>query len=194
MNETSVLGEVTDSVKSNATMLLVLGIVTSILGVLAIMYSWFSGAVVATMIAIILIAAGIARTIFAFKAGSFGKGLLAFALGALTIVVGIWMMTRPLLTLLSLTLLLMIYFLIDGIMEIVAAFKAKPMEGWGWMLFGGIVSVILGIIIWRNLPQAALWLVGVLVGIKLIFAGAAMTAIGMTGRRAMKKVQKAVTA
>ena len=194
MNETSVLGEVTDSVKSNATMLLVLGIVTSILGVLAMMYSWFSGTVVATMIAIILIAAGIARTIFAFKAGSFGKGLLAFALGALTIVVGIWMMTRPLLTLLSLTLLLMIYFLIDGIMEIVAAFKAKPMEGWGWMLFGGIVSVILGIIIWRNLPQAALWLVGVLVGIKLIFAGAAMTAIGMTGRRAMKKVQKAVAA
>jgi len=54
--------------------------------------------------------------------------------------------------------------------------------------------LILGIIIWRNLPQAALWLVGVLVGIKLIFAGAAMTAIGMTGRRAMKKVQKAVTA
>jgi uncharacterized membrane protein HdeD (DUF308 family) len=194
MNDTSVLGEVTDSVKSNATMLLVLGIVTSILGVLAMMYSWFSGTVVATMIAIILIAAGIARTIFAFKAGSFGKGLLAFALGALTIVVGIWMMTRPLLTLLSLTLLLMIYFLIDGIMEIVAAFKAKPMEGWGWMLFGGVVSVILGIIIWRNLPQAALWLVGVLVGIKLIFAGAAMTAIGMTGRRAMKKVQKAVTA
>ena len=194
MNETSVLGEVTDSVKSNSTMLLVLGIVTSVLGVLAIMYSWFSGTVVATMIAIILIAAGIARTIFAFKAGSFGKGLLAFALGALTIVVGIWMMTRPLLTLLSLTLLLMIYFLVDGIMEIVAAFKAKPMEGWGWMLFGGIVSVILGIIIWRNLPQAALWLVGVLVGIKLIFAGAAMTAIGMTGRRAMKKVQKAVTA
>jgi uncharacterized membrane protein HdeD (DUF308 family) len=194
MNDTSVLGEVTDSVKSNATMLLVLGIVTSVLGVLAIMYSWFSGAVVATMIAIILIAAGIARTIFAFKAGSFGKGLLAFALGALTIVVGIWMMTRPLLTLLSLTLLLMIYFLVDGIMEIVAAFKAKPMEGWGWVLFGGIVSVVLGIIIWRNLPQAALWLVGVLVGIKLIFAGAAMTAIGMTGRRAMKKVQKAVAA
>lgn len=194
MNETSVLGEVTDSVKSNATMLMVLGIATSVLGVLAMTSPWYAGGVVATMIAIFLIAAGIARTIFAFKAGSFGKGLLAFVLGALTIVVGIWMMTRPLLTLLSLTLLLMVYFLVDGITEIVAAMKAKPMEGWGWMLFGGIVSVILGIIVWRNLPQAALWLVGVLVGIKLIFAGAAMTAIGMTGRRAMKKVQKAATA
>ena len=94
MNETSVLGEVTDSVKSNATMLLVLGIVTSIMGVLAMMSPWYAGGVVATMIAIFLIAAGIARTIFAFKAGSFGKGLLAFVLGALTIVVGIWIKRR----------------------------------------------------------------------------------------------------
>jgi uncharacterized membrane protein HdeD (DUF308 family) len=194
MNESSVLGEITDSLKSNATMLMILGIVTSILGVFALMSPMFSGGVVATMIAIFLIAAGVARLIFSFQAGSFGKGLLAFALGALTIVAGIWMMTRPLLTMLSLSLLLMIYFLVDGIMEIFAAFKAKPLEGWSWMLFGGVVSVILGIIVWRNLPEAALWLVGVLVGIKLIFAGAAMTAIGMTGRRAMKKVQKAVTA
>ena len=191
MNESSVLGEITDSLKSNATMLLILGIVTSILGVFALFSPMLSGSVVATLIAVVLIAAGIARLIFSFQAGSFGKGILAFALGALTIIAGIWMMTRPLLTLLSLTLLLMIYFLVDGIMEIFAAFKAKPLEGWGWMLFGGIVSVILGIIVWRNLPEASLWLIGVLVGIKLIFAGAAMTAFGMTGRRAMKKVQKA---
>ena len=122
------------------------------------------------------------RTIFAFKCQSWGKGILVFALGLLTLLVGLYMVVRPGLALATLTLVLAIYFFVDGIVEIIEAFDLKPLKGWGWMLFGGIVSVVLGIMIWRGWPDRSLLFVGILVGIKLIFAGWAMVGIGAAGR------------
>jgi uncharacterized membrane protein HdeD (DUF308 family) len=134
------------------------------------------------MVGFLLILAGITRTIFAFKAQSWGKGILAFVLGLLTLLVGLAMVFRPVLGLTSLTLVLAAYFFIDGIFEIFEAFDLKPLKGWGWMLFGGIVSVLLGFMIWAQWPVSGAWAIGILVGIKLIFAGWAMVGIGAAGR------------
>ena len=65
--------------------------------------------------------------------------------------------------------------MIDGIWSLVAGFRWRPSEGWGWMVFSGIVSIILGVMIWRQFPVSALWLVGVLVGIRLLFTGLTMS-------------------
>jgi len=100
----------------------------------------------------------------------------------LTLLVGLYMVVRPGLALATLTLVLAIYFFVDGIFEIIEAFDLKPLNGWGWMLFGGIVSILLGIMIWRGWPEKSMLFVGILVGIKLIFAGWAMVGIGAAGR------------
>lgn len=178
----AVAAPVANMVKKDSTMLIVLGVVTVILGVLAMMAPMIAGATVTLMVGILLIAAGIARTIFAFKCKSWGKGILVFLLGLLTLFVGLFIVARPGVGLLSLTLFLAAYLIVDGIFEIIEAFDLKPIQGWGWMLFGGIVSIILGIMIWRRWPESSVLVVGILLGIKLIFAGWSMIGIGAAGR------------
>ena len=188
----AVAAPVAKAVKKDSTTLIILGILTVILGVLSLISPMMAGLTVAVMVGILMIIGGIARTIFAFKAQSWGKGILAFVLGALTLLVGLVMVFRPVLGLTSLTLVLAAYFFIDGIFEIFEAFDLKPLKGWGWMLFGGIVSVLLGFMIWRQWPVSGAWAIGILFGIKLIFAGVAMTAIGSAGRSFAGKAEDAI--
>ncbi len=162
--------------------LIIFGALTVILGILAMMAPLVAGVAVSVTGGILLIIGGIMRTLFAFKCKSWGKGILAFVLGVLTLLIGLVMVFKPILGLTSLTLVLAAYFFVDGIFEIFESFDLKPLKGWGWMLFGGIVSVLLGIMIWRQWPVSGVWAIGILVGIKLVFAGWAMVGIGAAGR------------
>ena len=166
------------------------GIAVLILGILAICAPLAAGTAVSTMVAILLVAAGIVRMLWAFKAGSFGKGVLAFLLGGLTLGVGLVVLARPLVMLASLALILGVYFLLDGIFDIVAAFSIKPAKGWGWMVFGGATSILLSALIWAQWPLSGAWAVGILVGVRLVFAGTAMIAIGS----ALGTVREAIAA
>ena len=167
---------------------MVFGIALVILGFLAILAPMFAGSMVSMLIGVLMIAAGIARLIWAFSAGSFGKGILTFLLGGLLILTGGVMLLRPGIGMASLAMLLAIFFLADGIFEIIAAFKIKPEKGWGWLLFGGIVSIILAGLIFWQWPFSGLWAIGVLVGVKLLFAGFAMIALGSLGSSVARKV------
>lgn len=160
---------------------MVLGIALVILGLLSIMAPMITGVTVSVLVGVLMIAAGIARLIWAFQAGSFGKGVLTFLLGGLLIVTGLVMLFRPVIGMASLAMLLAAFFLVDGIFEIVAAFKVKPEKGWGWLLFGGIASIVLAALIWWQWPISGAWAIGVLVGVKLLLAGSAMIALGSMG-------------
>jgi uncharacterized membrane protein HdeD (DUF308 family) len=99
-------------------------------------------------------------------------------LGVLSVVAGGYMIAQPVAALATLTLFLAGYFIASGILEAIAAFGARPERGWGLLLFSAIVSVLLGVMIWRQFPFSGVWAVGVLVGVKLIIAGWALIAIG----------------
>jgi len=190
----AVAAPLANAVKKDSTALLVLGIITIIIGMAAMITPLVAGVAVALMIGILLIGAGILRTVFAFKCKSWGKGILVFLLGLLTLLVGLYMVARPGVALASLTLFLAAYFVVDGIIEIIEAFDLKPLDGWGWMLFGGIVSLLLGFMIWKQWPVSGAWAIGILVGIKLFFAGVAMAAMGWAGRRISGKAEEVVEA
>jgi uncharacterized membrane protein HdeD (DUF308 family) len=190
----AVAAPLANAVKKDSTALLVLGIITIIIGMAAMITPLVAGVAVALMIGILLIGAGIIRTVFAFKCKSWGKGILVFLLGLLTLLVGLYMVARPGVALATLTLFLAAYFVVDGIFEIIEAFDLKPLDGWGWMLFGGIVSLLLGLMIWRQWPISGAWAIGILVGIKLLFAGVAMAAIGWAGRSLAGAAKDAVEA
>jgi uncharacterized membrane protein HdeD (DUF308 family) len=96
---------------------------------------------------------------------------------------GIFMLMHPLLGVVSLTLLLAIFFLVEGVVEIFLYFKIRGAANAGWVLFDGIVTLILGFLIWRRWPSSSVWVIGTLVGISLIFSGISRFMLSSTVRR-----------
>jgi uncharacterized membrane protein HdeD (DUF308 family) len=157
------------------------GFAVIVIGMACIVIPWVPGLGVTLMIGIALIAVGIAQALYAFESKSFGAGAARFIFSLLAILAGLSLVAQPGVGLATITLLLAIWFFIDGIWSLVSGFKWRPFEGWGWMVFSGVVSVILGVMIYQQFPVSATWLVGVLVGIRLVFAGWTMVAMGLVG-------------
>jgi uncharacterized membrane protein HdeD (DUF308 family) len=169
------------------------GVLTIVLGMLAMAAPLVSGLAVTTVVAILLIAAGIAQAIFAFKAGSFGQGALAFLFGLIAILGGAFIFARPLVGLASITMILAAYFFVDGFYGVVMSFRIRPMKGWGWMLIGSLASVLLGFMIMRQWPVSGAWAVGILVGVRLVLSGWSMIALGSVGEAAADDIEREAT-
>lgn len=179
-------------IKRSAGMLTFFGILMVIFGILALGSPFIAGLAVVWYFGVMLLVGGIFRVIFAFKAQSLGAGIWAILIGFLTLFAGLVMLGRPLMSLAVMTLILAVYFLIEGISQIIYAFQVRPEIGWGWALVGGIISLALGIMIWRAYPEPATWLIGVLFGIHLLFAGLAMLGIGAAARAIGGDIEKVV--
>jgi len=168
------MNEFADGAKAGGDRTTLFGVIAIILGVFAMLAPVLTGIWVVMLVGVLVLVGGIVRIVWAFQAGSLGKGLLLFAIGGLTLLCGIVLLAHPLFASGVLTILLALYFILDGISEIVASVRLRPAAGWGWMLFGGIVSLCLGIIIWRQFPLSGVWAIGILLGIKLFFVGLIM--------------------
>ncbi len=168
------------------------GFAVMLLGMLAIMTPFVSGVAVTATVAVLIAAAGLSMTVYAFKAGSFGKGLLQFLFGGITILCGIVMFSQPVLSMLTLTSILLAYFVVDGIFAIFAGVRGKGAPGWGWMIVSGVASVVLAIILWRQWPVSGVFAIGLLVGIRLIFTGWSIAMLGMLGDATIDVVEDAV--
>ncbi len=159
-----------------------LGIATMVLGFLAILAPILVGFSLLWMLGLLGVGAGLVRMFWAFQTGSLGKGVLVFAIGGLTLLCGIALLSNPLLASGVLTIVLAIYFVVDGAAEIGTAFAIPRGSRRRWMLFGGVVSIVLGVLIWQQYPLAGVWAIGILLGIKLLFGGMIMVAAGSTVR------------
>ena len=169
--------------KKNAGWLIALGVLEILVGLAAIFSPLIAGVAVVITVGVVMLIVGITRIISAFMAGSFGSGVLAFLWGLLVTVAGYYFITHPALGLKSLTLFVAVALAIDGVMRVIMSFQMKPANGWGWMLFGGIVSVILAVMVFNQFPVSAVWLVGTLVGISVLFNGFTTLTVAMAARR-----------
>ena len=104
--------------------------------------------------------------------------------GAFSIMAGLILITRPGIGLAALAFILAFYFFVDGITRIAMALQMRPGGGWRWMLFTGILSGILGFVIWNQWPVSGYWAIGWLVGIQYIFSGWSIISIGMSAKKA----------
>ena len=181
------VSEWADTAAKNAGWLMALGALIVIAGCVAIANPWAGGRAVVTLIGIALGIAGVARVFGTFQAGSFGQGALALVGGILTLLAGLVMIFMPGLGLATLTLLIAGYLLVDGIAGGLLAFRVRPNDGWGWMLFSAAMSVLLGILLFSGWPLSGIWAIGTLVGVNLLFAGFSMISIGSAVRRRVKK-------
>ena len=157
-----------------------MGWLSIIFGILAIAMPWVAGQSILLMVGALVMAAGVLRMIWAFKAGSLGKGILVFLIGVLTLLAGIAVIAHPVMSSAILTVMLAVYFFVDGFSELMAAFSLK--EGKGWLIFDAVVTILLGIMIFTGFPLAGTVAIGVFLGIKLLFGGVTM----LTVRSAVK--------
>jgi len=165
----------------------ILGMITILFGVLAIAMPWITGQSVLLLIGILVAAGGVSRMIWAFRASTLGRGVLVFLIGVLTLLAGIAVISHPLLTSAVLTIMLAVYFLADGFSELLTAFalpSGRP--GKGWLVFDGLVTLILGVMIFSGFPLAGTFAIGVLLGIKLLLAGTTMLTLGAAARSALR--------
>jgi uncharacterized membrane protein HdeD (DUF308 family) len=173
-----------DTIKKSGTSMSIFGAIAILLGILAMLAPGLTGLSVAVFLGFVVLAAGFVRILWAFSAGSLGKGILSFVIGALTVICGLMLVTDPLLATGFLTIILAVYFIVDGIAEIAAGTQRRPKPGSGWLIFGGIVSLVLGIMIWSQFPLSGAWAMGILLGIKLFTIGLIM----ITGGSVIRKV------
>lgn len=178
--------ETTSKSGSGSTGMTIYGVLTIILGFLCMLTPMVAGMAVALMAGALVLIGGIMRIIWAFKADTFGSGLLRGAIGVLTLICGLFLVSDPLLATGFLVILLSVYLIADGIFEIAAGFQLKPVSGWGWMVFGGVMSLLLGFMIWGQFPLSGAWAIGILLGIKLISVGMIMLTAGSVVRSSME--------
>jgi uncharacterized membrane protein HdeD (DUF308 family) len=153
-----------------------------VFGILAIAMPWVAGQSILLMVGALVMAAGVLRMIWAFKAGSLGKGILVFLIGVLTLLAGIAVIAHPVMSSAILTVMLAVYFFVDGFSELMAAFSLK--EGKGWLIFDAVVTILLGIMIFTGFPLAGTVAIGVFLGIKLLFVGVTMLTVRSAVRNA----------
>lgn len=182
---------VAKEMKKTGGWMMFLGVLYLIAGTLCIILPLAAGVAVAWVIGIALLAVGIVQAIGAFQAGSFGAGVGEFLIGLLYVVAGVLVLLHPLAGLTFLTMLITVLLFIHGVLLIASAFQIKPEDGWGWLMFGGVLSIILAIMLFMKFPTTALWLPGVLVGVDLLFSGWTILFTGGAVRGTGKDIEKA---
>ena len=167
MNTETTLG----AVRKGSGWSMLWGILMFICGFLAICLPLASSIGIVIVLAWLILFAGIAHLIFAFQGQSVGGFLWQLLLAIAYGIAGIYMLMNPLLGVISLTLVLAVFLLFEGVLELALYFRIRRVRHAGWVLFDGIVTLVLGILIWAQWPSSSIWVIGTLVGISLIFSG-----------------------
>jgi uncharacterized membrane protein HdeD (DUF308 family) len=178
--------DLTGSLRRFSTMFIVEGVVLLVLGVLAVLVPPLATLGFTLFLGWVFLLSGVVGLVATFmmrQAPGFWWSLLSAALG---IVVGMILLVRPVGGALSLTLVLIAFFVVEGIATILFALDhRRELSGrWGWMLFSGVVDLVLAGMILAGLPGTAAWALGLLVGINMMFGGAALLGMGLHARRA----------
>ena len=182
--------EAAKEVRETGSSMVLLGIVQVITGILAILAPIAAGTAVVWVIGIVLLVVGGFWLFGAFKEETFASGAVTFLGGLLYLLGGILVILHPLAGLGFLGTLLAIFLFLRGIIQIQASFAVKPEKGWGWLLFGGILAIVLGVLLMAKWPLAGMWAFGVFVGIELLFTGMTVLMFGSDLREVAKKAEQ----
>jgi uncharacterized membrane protein HdeD (DUF308 family) len=161
---------------------LVLGVVLVVSGVIALIYPFIASVAAVVVLGMAMMLSGIATIVTAFWAGRWSALLLQLLVGVFYTVVGFLIMDHPLQSTVSLTLVVAVLFIVVGIMRSIAALVIRFPQ-WGWSLLSGALTTLVGIVIYKNFEVAALWAIGTLIGIQLIFDGWFWIMLGASLRR-----------
>ena len=170
-----------ETVRKHWRYFLASGIAFLVLGTIALAYTVFTTLASVFVFGVALFFGGIFQTVHAFKTSKWGGFLLDLLVGVLYVTAGLLMAVHPLAGAQSLTLLLAAFFLAVGLFRTMGAMMLRP-PSWGWLLLSGIVTFLLGILVWVQWPESALWLIGTLVAIDMAFNGVWLVMLALNVR------------
>ena len=162
----------TNRLLPNSKWLSAIAVLMIVLGAVAITFPFFVTLTSTLLFGWLFIVAGIGQIIYAFQSRGAGKVIWKLVLGLLYLLAGIFIVVNPLAGTLALTLMLGITIFIQGAIQVVLAFQLRRTSAhWGWILVSGLVGILCGIFIGSSFPFSAVWLIGTLLGVDLIFDG-----------------------
>jgi uncharacterized membrane protein HdeD (DUF308 family) len=169
------------TLRQNWGWFLALGIALIIVGLLAIAFPVLATLTTVEVFGFLLLLGAGAEVASAIWARRWGGFFLHLLCGLLYLFLGAVIIERPGLGAAGYTLMLAVFFVAAGLVRVVFALSQR-FSGWGWTLLSGAITLLLGILIWRNLPEAALWVIGTFVGIELVFNGWSLVMLGLAAR------------
>ncbi len=173
-----------EMVKHASTLSILWGVLLIIFGMFAIGSPFLAAVAVNVAIAWLIVLAGIVHIVLAFHAHGAGSLIWKLLVGIAYLCFGAYLIAHPLLGVASLTLLLAGLFLIEGILNIVLYFRMRPIHGSAWVLVDGIITLLLGLMIYMQWPSSAAWAIGILVGVSMLISGVTRVAMSLAVRRA----------
>ena len=159
-----------------------------ILGILAIIEPGVAGLAVTLLVGWLLIFGGVAHFVTAFKGGGTKQVLWQVLIGIVYLIGGFYFLTHLIMGIGTLTLLLAGIILAEGVIEIVAYFKTRLEGASWWLLLNGIVTLLLGCLIWFHWPSSSVWAIGTLVGVNLLMTGISRLMFGLAARKLATKL------
>jgi uncharacterized membrane protein HdeD (DUF308 family) len=174
---------VIEPLRAKSGWIIALGVIFVIAGFIALGSIITATVASVFVVGIMMLIAGVAEVINAFQVKSWGRFLFWLLLGILYIVAGFIAFENPWLTAAVLTLLLGASLIASGIMRIILAFSMRQQAPWIWIVISGVITLLLGIVILSHWPTSSLYVLGIFLGIDLIFAGAGWIGLGLGLRR-----------
>ena len=162
--------------------LVVLGIALIVLGTILLGSPVIATLATVTTLGVLILLGGGMEVIGAFWCREWSGFFLTLLSGILGVVLGLMLLGNPIQGGITLTILLASFLFVSGIFKAVAAVTHR-FGGWGWLLLSGVIDVVLGVLIWLELPMSGLTIIGLLVGISIIFRGVSWLMLGLTLRQ-----------
>jgi len=173
-----------DVVRQASTVSILWGVLLIVFGMVAVASPFLAAVAVNVVVAWLIVLAGVVHLMLAVRAHGAGSMIWKLLVGIAYLCFGGYLIVHPLVGVASLTLLLATLFLVEGVLDVVLFFKMRPLQGSGWVLTDGIVTLLLGALIYLQWPTSSAWAIGTLVGISMIFSGVARVMMSFAVRKA----------
>jgi uncharacterized membrane protein HdeD (DUF308 family) len=183
---TKLQSEVRATVREHWKAFLIEGILLVVLGLAAMIVPPLASLAVTIFLGWMFLISGVAGLALTFWARQMPGFWWSLISAALAVLAGIVLLARPVQGVLTLTIVVGVYFLAEGVATIMYALEHRRelSERWSWMLFAGILDILIAAMIIAGLPGSAEWAIGLLVGINLLFGGAALIGVALAARNA----------
>lgn len=149
----------------------IVGVLLIILGLAAILLPFIAGIAITAFVGWLLLFAGIVHLIYSWHSRSTGGVIWQLLIAFLYLFVGFYLIVHPARGLITLTLLLASYFVVEGLIALVLYFRLRRSHRAGWFLWDGLITLLLGALIWAHWPFSSVWVLGTIIGISLLISG-----------------------
>jgi uncharacterized membrane protein HdeD (DUF308 family) len=157
-------------------------------GILAMIIPPAAGLAVTVFVGWVLVFSGLLHFVYAWQSREARASLWEVLVGILYVFIGGYLLWNPIIGLASLTFALAVYLFFEAVLEFVLAYRLRPAPGSGWLAVDGVITLILAILIWRTWPSNTPWVLGLLVGISMLFSGVARLMLSLAAKHVVEKL------